>query len=51
MVNASKPEDVDQDLSRGCGRCELGGTPKCKVQPWVDVLKLLRGVLQESGLT
>ena len=46
-----KPENVDQYLSSGCGRCELGGTPKCKVQPWVEELRLLRGVLQESSLT
>ncbi len=46
-----KPENVDQYLSSGCGRCELGGTPQCKVQSWVEELRLLRGILQESGLT
>ena len=46
-----KPENVDQYLASGCGRCEFGGTPKCKVQSWVEELHLLRGILQESGLT
>jgi uncharacterized protein YdeI (YjbR/CyaY-like superfamily) len=46
-----KPKNVDQYLASGCGRCELGGTPQCKVLPWVDELRLLRGIIQESGLT
>lgn len=46
-----KPENVDQYLASGCGRCELGGTPQCKVQSWIEELRLLRGILQESGLT
>ncbi len=46
-----KPQNVDQYLESGCGRCELGGTPQCKVQPWVEELRLLREILQESELT
>lgn len=46
-----KPETVDQYLASGCGRCELGGTPQCKVQPWVEELHLLREILHESDLT
>ena len=46
-----KPENVDQYLEIGCGRCELGGTPKCKTQRWLEELRVLRGVLQGSGLT
>ena len=46
-----KPENVDHYLDRGCGRCELGGTPQCKVQSWQEELRLLRRVIQESGLT
>jgi uncharacterized protein YdeI (YjbR/CyaY-like superfamily) len=46
-----KPESVDQYLDSGCGRCELGGTPQCKVKSWVDELRVLRGIVQESELT
>ncbi|MBV7330423.1 YdeI/OmpD-associated family protein [Chloroflexi bacterium TSY] len=46
-----KPENVDQYLESGCGRCEFGGTPQCKVQSWDEELRLLRGILQESRLT
>jgi len=45
-----KPENVAQFLENGCGRCELGGTPRCKVKSWVDELRLLREIIQESGL-
>ncbi len=45
-----KPANVDQYLESGCGRCVLGGTPQCKVQSWVEELRLLRGILQESEL-
>lgn len=45
------PENVDQYISSGCGRCEFGGTPQCKTQSWVEELRLLRGILQETGLT
>lgn len=47
----TKPENVDQYLESGCGRCELGGTPQCKVQSWVDELHLLREIVRESTLT
>lgn len=46
-----KPENVAQYLESGCGRCEFGGTPQCKVKSWVEELRLLRGILQESELT
>jgi len=46
-----KPDNVDQYLESGCGRCEFGGTPQCKVNSWVEELRLLRGILQASGLT
>ena len=46
-----KPENVDQYMEGGCGRCEFGGTPQCKVKYWVEELRLLRGILQKSGLT
>ena len=46
-----KPDNVEHYLASGCGRCELGGTPQCKVHSWGEELRLLRGILQESGLT
>jgi uncharacterized protein YdeI (YjbR/CyaY-like superfamily) len=46
-----KPDDVEQYLENGCGRCELGGTPQCKVKSWDEELRLLRGIIQDSGLT
>ena len=47
----TKPETVEQYLESGCGRCELGGTPRCKVRFWVDELHLLREIVCESTLT
>lgn len=46
-----KPKNVDQYLESGCGRCKLGGTPECKVHGWEEELRLLRGIILESGLT
>jgi len=45
------PQTVDQYLEEGCGRCHLGGTPQCKVQPWVEELRAVRRILQQSPLT
>tara|TARA_R110002111_G_scaffold240026_1_gene301686 strand:+ start:73 stop:705 length:633 start_codon:yes stop_codon:yes gene_type:complete len=46
-----KPENVDDYLNDGCGRCALGGTPDCKVHPWAAILLSLREVILSSGLT
>ena len=46
-----KPKSVDEYIANGCGRCEFGGTPKCKTRPWTEELRLLRSVLSESVLT
>lgn len=46
-----RPENVTQYIENGCGRCVFGGTPQCKVKPWVHELHLLTGILRESGLT
>ena len=46
-----KPNDVEQYLESGCGRCELGGTPRCKVHAWHEELPLLRSIIRESGVT
>ncbi len=42
---------VDNYFVEGCGRCELGGTPDCKVHRWTEELKLLRKIIQDCGLT
>jgi uncharacterized protein YdeI (YjbR/CyaY-like superfamily) len=42
---------VDTYLEDGCGRCPLGGTPECKVNPWRPALKSVRSVLLDCGLT
>ena len=46
-----KPENVNQYLESGCGRCELGGTPQCKVHSWVKELGLLVEILEKTELT
>ena len=37
-------------FTAGCGRCDLGGTPSCKVHPWAQELALLRKLLLASPL-
>ena len=34
----------------GCGRCDLGGTPECKVRGWTSELALLRNLILDCGL-
>lgn len=43
--------EVDDYLLNGCGRCELGGTPECKVHNWTEELVKLRGILLDTALT
>ncbi|MBO0323193.1 YdeI/OmpD-associated family protein [Muricauda sp. CAU 1633] len=49
-MNTANPE-VDEYISEGCGRCDLVGTPDCKVQTWQEEIKALRRLLLECGLT
>lgn len=42
---------IESYLTQGCGRCELGGTPACKVHNWVECIELIRPLLTSSGLT
>ncbi len=42
---------IDQYLEIGCGRCNLVGTPACKVKTWQEELKKLREIALNSGLT
>lgn len=42
--------DVNTYFTKGCGRCSLYATPKCKVLTWKDELRVLRKLLMESPL-
>ena len=44
-------KSVESYLIEGCGRCPLGGTPKCKVHKWLPELEYLRKLVLSSGLT
>ena len=44
-------KNVEDYFLEGCGRCELGGTPACKVHTWKEELLLLRTIVLESELT
>ncbi|PRX54262.1 YdeI/OmpD-associated family protein [Flagellimonas meridianipacifica] len=41
---------VDNYLEQGCMRCELGGTPDCKVHAWTAELEKLRTIVLDCGL-
>ncbi|WP_306640747.1 YdeI/OmpD-associated family protein [Sanyastnella coralliicola] len=41
---------VDQYLLQGCGRCDLYGTPECKVHLWTNELIRLRAVVLDTQL-
>lgn len=43
--------EVDKYLIDGCMRCPLGATPECKVNDWIEELKLMRQILLETELT
>ncbi len=46
-----KPQNVNDFLQDGCGRCAKGGTPECKVHLWTQELLMLRNLCVEIGLT
>jgi uncharacterized protein YdeI (YjbR/CyaY-like superfamily) len=50
MTIKANPQ-VDAFLKAGCGRCEKGGTPLCKVHGWHEVLVALRTILRDSTMT
>lgn len=41
---------VEEFYTFGCGRCELGGTPDCKVHTWEKELQELRKLALACGL-
>ncbi len=48
-MNEMDPK-VDKYLIDGCMRCELGGTPDCKVLNWTTELEMLRAIVLDCGL-
>lgn len=42
--------NVDNYFHEGCGRCELGGTPDCKVHLWKTEMAELRNYILETNL-
>lgn len=42
---------VDVFMADGCGRCDLGGTPRCKVNRWRELLEQLRDYMLTAGFT
>jgi uncharacterized protein YdeI (YjbR/CyaY-like superfamily) len=42
--------DANTYFTDGCGRCELGGTPQCKVHQWAAPLARMRQILLDCGL-
>jgi uncharacterized protein YdeI (YjbR/CyaY-like superfamily) len=42
--------DSNMYFTEGCGRCKLYTTPACKVHTWAAELRLLRQILQATGL-
>lgn len=43
-------KDIETYLLEGCGRCELGGTPDCKVHTWTNEIRELRRIILSCGL-
>jgi uncharacterized protein YdeI (YjbR/CyaY-like superfamily) len=41
---------VDEYFKEGCGRCELGSTPDCKIHKWPSLLKKLRSIARSTEL-
>ncbi len=42
---------VDSYLAEGCGRCDHFQKPTCKVHLWTPILKAIRTMFLEAGLT
>lgn len=43
--------EIEAYYADGCMRCPLGGTPECKVNTWREVMKPLRRIAIDCGLT
>jgi uncharacterized protein YdeI (YjbR/CyaY-like superfamily) len=44
------PNNFEDYIQYGCGRCDLGGTDQCKVHSWTQEINALRTLLLRSGL-
>jgi uncharacterized protein YdeI (YjbR/CyaY-like superfamily) len=44
-------KNVETYFIDGCGRCALGGTPKCKVHNWDEEIKQLRRIILNCELS
>ena len=44
------PLNVDEYLLQGCMRCNLGGTPDCKVHLWSNIIIALRDIVLSFNL-
>lgn len=51
MTFEKSPQDAEQYLEKGCGRCNLYDTPACKVHTWKQELIELRSILAEFPFT
>ena len=50
-MNAEMNPEIDDYLVDGCMRCNLGGTPECKVNNWKEELVALRRIILDCGVT
>lgn len=46
-----KISSFEEYLTKGCGRCSYSNTPDCKVNSWINELKLLREIILSFNLT
>lgn len=46
-----KISSFEEYLIKGCGRCSYSNTPDCKVNSWINELKLLREIIISFNLT
>ncbi|MBK9291163.1 MAG: DUF1801 domain-containing protein [Bacteroidetes bacterium] len=50
MLTHNQANSADAYFDLGCGRCPLGGTPKCKVNTWRELLLSIRQLMRQTGL-
>ncbi|WP_070138480.1 YdeI/OmpD-associated family protein [Crocinitomix algicola] len=50
MKNTNIQTNIERYFIDGCGRCDLGETPDCKVNNWREELEILRSFLQSTAL-
>lgn len=51
MPRKLNTENFESYLRNGCGRCDRGYTPECKVHRWTDALVELRRLVDATELT